>query len=84
MHPKATVKGTDLSPIQPTWVPPNVQFEIDDFNLDWIDTEKYDLIHDRELLGSVPDWMEFYTSCFKYVDVLSSDVFMNWQYQYPH
>lgn len=24
-YPNATVIGTDLSPIQPTWVPPNVQ-----------------------------------------------------------
>lgn len=26
-YPNATVIGTDLSPIQPTWVPPNVRFE---------------------------------------------------------
>ncbi|KAF7616645.1 hypothetical protein AFLA_004703 [Aspergillus flavus NRRL3357] len=25
------VIGNDLSPIQPRWVPPNYQFEIDDF-----------------------------------------------------
>jgi hypothetical protein len=66
-HPEATVKGIDISPIQPPWVPPNAYFEIDDFNLDWIDTNKYDLIHQRELLGSVPDWDEFYNKCFKYV-----------------
>lgn len=64
-HPEATVKGIDLSPIQPSWVPPNVYFEIDDFNLAWVDSEKYDLIHHRELLGSVPDWIEFYKKCFQ-------------------
>lgn len=26
----ATVLGVDLSPIQPDWVPPNVQFVVDD------------------------------------------------------
>lgn len=31
-HPEATVIGTDLSPIQPAYVPPNCKFEIDDFN----------------------------------------------------
>ena len=66
-HPEATVKGTDLSPIQPSWIPPNVYFEIDDFNLAWLDSEKYDLIHHRELLGSVPDWNVFYKKCFQYI-----------------
>ncbi len=66
-HPEATVKGIDISPIQPPWVPPNVYFEIDDFNVDWIDNNKYDLIHQRELLGSVPNWDEFYSNCFKYI-----------------
>lgn len=64
-HPEASVKGTDISPIQPVWVPPNAYFEIDDFNLDWDDHNKYDLIHERELIGSIPDWNEFYVKCFK-------------------
>ena len=29
------VLGTDLSPVQPTWLPPNCRFEVDDFELDW-------------------------------------------------
>ncbi|UQC81420.1 methyltransferase domain-containing protein [Colletotrichum lupini] len=28
--PNAEVTGIDLSPIQPSWVPPNVKFEVDD------------------------------------------------------
>jgi len=64
-HPEATVKGTDLSPIQPAWVLPNAYFEIDDYNIEWDDIDKYDLIHQRELLGSVPDWITFYRKCFK-------------------
>jgi len=47
-HPEADVKGIDVSPIQPIWVPPNARFELDDYNLEWQDTEKYDLIHQRE------------------------------------
>lgn len=33
--PTASVIGTDLSPIQSAWVPPNVKFEIDDCTDDW-------------------------------------------------
>jgi 2-polyprenyl-3-methyl-5-hydroxy-6-metoxy-1,4-benzoquinol methylase len=29
-NPEYIVKGIDLAPIQPTWVPPNVRFELDD------------------------------------------------------
>ncbi|KAK2745618.1 hypothetical protein FQN55_006108 [Onygenales sp. PD_40] len=34
-HPKSQVLGTDLSPIQRLWVPPNCSFEIDDFEEEW-------------------------------------------------
>ncbi|KAH7399842.1 SAM dependent methyltransferase [Cadophora sp. MPI-SDFR-AT-0126] len=64
-HPEADVKGIDVSPIQPTWIPPNCRFELDDFNLEWQDHNKFDLIHARELLGAVPDWPKFYGECFK-------------------
>ncbi|KAG6085741.1 hypothetical protein E4U16_002115 [Claviceps sp. LM84 group G4] len=32
--PNTSVIGTDLSPCQPQWIPPNVRFEIDDATLD--------------------------------------------------
>lgn len=66
-HPEAEVKGTDLSPIQPTWVPPNLKFEIDDYNIDWLDTNKYDLIHLREVLGTSPSFPALYKSIYKCV-----------------
>ena len=34
-YPSANVVGTDLSPSQPSWVPPNVRFEIDNANDTW-------------------------------------------------
>ena len=34
-YPTCQVIGTDLSPIQPTWVPTNCRFEPDDFELEW-------------------------------------------------
>ncbi|KAL1962249.1 hypothetical protein VTN77DRAFT_9905 [Rasamsonia byssochlamydoides] len=55
--PSARVIGNDLSAIQPSWVPPNVEFVIDDFEKDWMYDENYfDFIHARTLAGSVQDW----------------------------
>lgn len=68
-HGEADVKGIDVAPIQPAWVPPNARYELQDFNVEWGDhgdENKYDLIHERELLGSVTDWSEFYGKCFRY------------------
>ncbi|RPA84715.1 putative methyltransferase [Ascobolus immersus RN42] len=56
-NPRMQVLGTDLSAIQPTYVPPNVKFEIDDFSDDWVYGEKFSYIHARALFGaSVKDW----------------------------
>ena len=38
-YPSALVTGTDLSPIQPSWVPPNCKFEIDDAEREWTHPE---------------------------------------------
>lgn len=55
--PEAVIIGNDLSPIQPTYVPPNVNFEIDDFNEEWLHpTNHFDYVHGRALYGSVKDW----------------------------
>lgn len=34
-YPMAAVVGNDLSPIQPKWVPPNCNFELDDVEKNW-------------------------------------------------
>ncbi|KAH7308947.1 methyltransferase type 12 [Stachybotrys elegans] len=65
-HPEADVIGTDLSPVQPAWVPPNVHFEIDDFTQDWTFAEEsFDYIHARWLVGSVPDWDALMQQAYK-------------------
>jgi SAM-dependent methyltransferase len=52
--PSASVIGTDLSPIQPTLVPPNLQFEVDDFCSEWtFKKDSFDYIHARSLFGSI-------------------------------
>jgi hypothetical protein len=55
--PSARVIGCDLSPIQPHWTPPNVEFRVEDLedeNRPW--TRIYDdadLIHVRALLQTL-------------------------------
>ncbi|KAK4153508.1 Phosphomethylethanolamine N-methyltransferase [Chaetomidium leptoderma] len=56
-YPNTQVTGTDISPIQPTWVPPNLKFEMDDATLDWTYADDhFDYVHMRYLFGSVADW----------------------------
>ncbi|TVY83055.1 Secondary metabolism regulator laeA [Lachnellula suecica] len=64
--PGAWVIGTDLSPIQPGFVPPNVKFYVDDFEQPWDFPEigKFDYIHWRSLSGSTGDWAKLYGQAF--------------------
>jgi len=65
-YPSAQVIGTDLSPIQPTWVPPNLKFEIDDANLRWTWSDNtFDYIHMRAMFGSIVDWPALYKEAFR-------------------
>ncbi len=61
-YPSADVLGTDLSPIQPSWVPPNCKFYVGDAESDWTykANEAFDFIHRRGLGGSVADWRRFF------------------------
>ncbi|KAF2499279.1 S-adenosyl-L-methionine-dependent methyltransferase [Lophium mytilinum] len=66
--PSASVIGTDLSPIQPSMVPPNLQFEIDDCCEEWLYTkESFDFIHIRLLNGAVANWSSLYAEAFAHV-----------------
>ncbi|UKZ82566.1 hypothetical protein TrVFT333_010358 [Trichoderma virens FT-333] len=46
----AEVLGLDLSPIQPTWVPPNVTFLIDDVEAEWLNGDDWDFVHLRNMI----------------------------------
>lgn len=41
------MEGVDWSPEQPTWVPPNLSFSLDDMRLPWRFDKKFDYIHTR-------------------------------------
>lgn len=65
-YPSAEVIGTDISPIQPAWVPPNCKFHIDDAQLEWTYApETFDLVHIRGLYGSIGDWTELYRQAYR-------------------
>lgn len=56
-HPSATVTGVDIAATMPEWVPPNVQFEIEDVEEDWLFAkDSFDFIFGRELLMAIRDW----------------------------
>ncbi|KAK4132171.1 S-adenosyl-L-methionine-dependent methyltransferase [Trichocladium antarcticum] len=58
-HPDTAVVGVDLSPIQPSCVPPNVEFFVDDLEEDWAFADDFDFIYARMLNGSIRDWPGF-------------------------
>lgn len=47
LHPDAQVFGTDISIIQPLYVPPNCQFVREDSEEEWVFTFPFDYIHLR-------------------------------------
>ncbi|KAM5346298.1 hypothetical protein ACJ41O_009303 [Fusarium nematophilum] len=64
--PNVSVTGTDLAPIQPSWVPPNLQFQIDDCTQDWtFPNDSIDYIHMRWLIGSIQDWTALFKEAYK-------------------
>ena len=68
-YPSAEVLGTDLSAIQPSWVPPNCKFYVDDAESDWTyrANEAFDFIHGRGLGGSIADWPRFYDQAYTHL-----------------
>lgn len=59
--------GVDISPIQPSWVPPNCRFQIDDVQLPWTwDRDHFDFVHIRNMHGSIADWPALYRQCFEH------------------
>ncbi|KEZ44914.1 hypothetical protein SAPIO_CDS2265 [Scedosporium apiospermum] len=64
--PSAEVTGTDISPTQPLWVPPNCKFELDDAQLTWTYPDNhFDYIHMRLMMGSIKDWPALYKEVYR-------------------
>ncbi|KAK4082088.1 CAZyme family GH76 [Purpureocillium lilacinum] len=58
LFPGSTIIATDLSPIQPENVPPNVYFYVEDSTDPWDFTHQFDYIHTRSTVGC---WASFET-----------------------
>lgn len=67
-YPSAEVVATDIQPIQPNNVPPNLKFMIDDFEDEWgYEHQPFDYIHARYLATSVKDWPGLMKQAYEYV-----------------
>ncbi|CAG7564463.1 unnamed protein product [Fusarium equiseti] len=67
-YPNVEIIGTDLSPCQPEWVPPNVRFEIDDAVMNWTwEPNEFDFIHIRYLFGAIKDWTALFKEAYRCV-----------------
>ena len=63
-HPDVQVVGIDLSPTQPSTVPPNVEFFVEDLESSWTFHTKFDFIYMRMLLGSIKDWPKLFSQAY--------------------
>lgn len=66
-YPSAQVAGIDLSPIQPSWTPFNVCFMVDDVEDDWVESDKYNLIHMRHSCSYISDIKGFMKKCYAHL-----------------
>ncbi|CAG8975446.1 hypothetical protein HYALB_00004760 [Hymenoscyphus albidus] len=68
LYPSSNVLGVDLSPIQSEWVPPNVQFMVDDVEDTWLKPENYyDYVHARHTVMAIKDWPKLMKNVFDHV-----------------
>ncbi|RYC80941.1 hypothetical protein BFJ63_vAg16161 [Fusarium oxysporum f. sp. narcissi] len=81
-HPEAEVLGIDLSPIQPSFVPANVEFQIDDIDEEWNYSAPFTYIHSRMMNMSIQNWEDYLRKTFDnlapggYVEIQDIDAFM--------
>ncbi|KAF2859032.1 S-adenosyl-L-methionine-dependent methyltransferase [Piedraia hortae CBS 480.64] len=65
-YPDAHVIGIDLSPIQPTAVPPNLEFLVMDADEPWDYHSRFNYVHTRLMNGfSIRSWPFFYEQAFE-------------------
>ncbi|KAH9205247.1 hypothetical protein DL95DRAFT_470739 [Leptodontidium sp. 2 PMI_412] len=67
-HRALDVLGVDLAAVQPMFVPPNLQFEVDDLEKDWNFTHKFDYIHSQLMIGAFQDWPRFIKQSLQFLE----------------
>lgn len=66
-HPHVQVIGTDLSPIQPEYVPVNCTFYLDDATRAWAFHQRFDYVHGRMLTFGIGDWDAFVDQAYTHL-----------------
>ncbi|KAF2258124.1 S-adenosyl-L-methionine-dependent methyltransferase [Lojkania enalia] len=66
-YPSAEILGNDISPVQPSLVPPNVKFEVDDLEDEWVYSSKFDYIHCRYMVCTIRDWPKLMRQAYKFL-----------------
>ncbi|EOO03882.1 putative methyltransferase domain-containing protein [Phaeoacremonium minimum UCRPA7] len=64
-YPGAEVVGIDISPHQPTWIPPNLKFYVDDVEDEWVNGSGFDLVHFRSMALVLRDVHKAITQSFE-------------------
>ena len=65
-YPEAEIIGIDLSPIQPTWIPPNVRFQVDDAESEWVfQSNSFDFVHIRHMGSAIKNWPRLISQAYK-------------------
>lgn len=88
-HPESHVVGCDLSPIQPSFVPPNLEFEIDDISAEWLH-KPFNYIHSRSMAGSLLSYRDMLASAFEnlapggWCEAVEFEIWMRDQCEDPH
>jgi hypothetical protein len=60
--------GVDLSPIQPDWLPPNVEFMVDDVEAPWLyPRNHFDYIHARHTVMAIKNWPKLLRRTFEHL-----------------
>lgn len=66
--PNCEVLGVDIAATQPDFVPPNLNFEIDDVEEDWpYRPAHFDFVHARDLMTAVRDWPRLISQAYTHL-----------------
>ncbi|TDZ15185.1 Secondary metabolism regulator LAE1 [Colletotrichum orbiculare MAFF 240422] len=82
LFPSSKIIGNDLSGNQPTWIPPNVQFVVDDVESPCVDDEKYDYVFCRSMAGALGDWPKLVQNVYNNTNPGGWVEFQDWDLLY--
>lgn len=66
-YPSAEVLGVDFTPIQPHWMPRNLNFIVDDIEQEWMYGSDFDFIHFRQVFPVLKNTTTVLERAFEYV-----------------